>query len=540
MVQKQIQHRCKMGEKVNTKKEVLKTHRFAKLDVYIFVILGLLFVNSRLLLVKAGILFDDSPLQWFWQYLDTELLKTRLLESCFYLHSQPPSFNLFLGFVLKLSASHSRILFQIIYSIFGMVLYLSIYRLCLKLGTSRILAIITSTVFIMSPDAILHENWLFYTYPVASLLTVASLFLFAYFSSKKKIYGFLFFSIIGLICTIRSSFHLIFYVFIVGMVILLDRSRGKTTAALAAFPFIIIVFLYVKSLILFGFFGTSSWAGMNYWGITGNYVSAQEHQQLVSSGKISSVSSIKPFSALESYPSQFYEINPKYDNIPALSQQYKSNTRINFNHHAYVDLSKQYMKDSWHIVRHMPQKYLQGIFMAWVVYSQPARNSWFFQYNRKHLSSLIKMYDALNLSWLDIEPLYLFLFGNNLGENESKTFRLFGSRLHDRTPVYHSLFGPDLRVRVPLSLALGLPLLLIFGLVSTLRQGNSRENRSLPQKATLFFICFTVFYVAVVGNFFELTENNRFRFVTDPFYLVLLSLALKKVINFMIRLYKKQ
>ena len=175
--------------------------------------------------------------------------------------------------------------------------------------------------------------------------------------------------------------------------------------------------------------------------------------------------------------------------------------------------------------------------MAWAVYYQPARNSWFFQYNRKHLSSLIKIYDALNLGWLNVEPLYLFLFGNNSGENESKDFRMFGSRLHERTPVYHSLFGPDLRVRVPLLLALGLPVLLIFGLISTLQR---RRNGSVPQRVTLCFICLTIIYVAVVGNFLELTENNRFRFVTDPFYFILLSLALKRILNSLIRLYKKQ
>ena len=37
------------------------------------------------------------------QYLDPLLLKSDLLKSLFYLHSQPPIFNLFLGIVLKLS-----------------------------------------------------------------------------------------------------------------------------------------------------------------------------------------------------------------------------------------------------------------------------------------------------------------------------------------------------------------------------------------------------------------------------------------------------
>jgi hypothetical protein len=40
-----------------------------------------------------GIRFDGTPLLWFWQYLDPRLLKGKLLESVFYMHSQPPLFN---------------------------------------------------------------------------------------------------------------------------------------------------------------------------------------------------------------------------------------------------------------------------------------------------------------------------------------------------------------------------------------------------------------------------------------------------------------
>ena len=59
------------------------------------------FAAAHLIYYALGVRFDNTSLAWYWQYLDPELLKSRLLESVFYMHSQPPLFNLFLGAVLK-------------------------------------------------------------------------------------------------------------------------------------------------------------------------------------------------------------------------------------------------------------------------------------------------------------------------------------------------------------------------------------------------------------------------------------------------------
>jgi hypothetical protein len=46
------------------------------------------------------------------------------------------------------------------------------------------------------------------------------------------------------------------------------------------------------------------------------------------------------------------------------------------------------------------------------------------------------------------------------------------------------------------------------------------------------FSLFTIAYVALVGNFFDLGENNRFRFLTNPLYFVLFSLCVDRLIRF--------
>lgn len=58
------------------------------------------FAISRLIyLLLLGLSFDERPLAVNLQYVDPLLLKNNLWESLYYLHSQPPGFNLFQGLI---------------------------------------------------------------------------------------------------------------------------------------------------------------------------------------------------------------------------------------------------------------------------------------------------------------------------------------------------------------------------------------------------------------------------------------------------------
>jgi len=61
-----------------------------------------LFIVSRVLLAATMGKLDTNPLLYYWQYADPKLLREDLLRTVFYLHSQPPLYNLFLGLGLKL------------------------------------------------------------------------------------------------------------------------------------------------------------------------------------------------------------------------------------------------------------------------------------------------------------------------------------------------------------------------------------------------------------------------------------------------------
>src|SRR5437868_15126712 len=86
---------------------------------------GMLFVvaaivASRVIYYLLGVRFDMTPLGKFDQILDPVLLRTNLLQSLWYLHSQPPAFNLGLGIVLKLFPGYEGIAFHASWILMGL------------------------------------------------------------------------------------------------------------------------------------------------------------------------------------------------------------------------------------------------------------------------------------------------------------------------------------------------------------------------------------------------------------------------------------
>ena len=137
-------------------------------------ILPMAFIYAFLLVfwLALGIRFETYPLYAFLHFLDPELLRTRLLESCWYLHIQPPLFNFFCGLVLKTGAASAPILFHALFIVMGFLAYVAIFLLMIRLSVRPGSALVFSTLFVASPAFVLFGHWLFYTLPCLLLLTL--------------------------------------------------------------------------------------------------------------------------------------------------------------------------------------------------------------------------------------------------------------------------------------------------------------------------------------------------------------------------------
>ena len=173
-------------------------------------IIIVLFVVSRFAFVLSGGSFLAGPLRFAKQYLDVLLLKNDLLESLFYLHSQPPLFNFFLGTVLKVSPLPD-ITYELLYKTIGLIMPLLFYAILAELGVKRFFALAATVILMCNPTFILYEHLLYYTYCEAFLVLLAIFFLVHWTTRKGRFTVVLFWATLLCLGLTRSLFHPVFF-----------------------------------------------------------------------------------------------------------------------------------------------------------------------------------------------------------------------------------------------------------------------------------------------------------------------------------------
>ena len=462
------------------------------------------FVLSRIIYYCLGIYFfvNLHTIKHLPQVLDPSILKNHLLENILYLHIQPPLFNLFIGLILKLPPAYANVVSKSIYHGLGLILAVTIFLLMARLNISRRISTTLTILFVISPVSILYETCLFYDYPVATLLCLAALFLHSFLTHKRLRDGAVFFTLLALIVLTRSFFNIIWYILFVLMLLFLLPDNKKRVITIAFVPFLIIFLWYAKNLYVFGSFSSSTFFGMNFARITTNMLSEQEREKLIKDGKISKISSITAFSPLAKYKKYLPKIQKT--NIAVLDQELKSHYAPNYNNIAYIYISKQYLKDAVNVVRFQPKTYLRSISRACFYYFLPTNAYFIFSFNRQYIKHWDRFYNIV----------------------------FYGALLHfDQPPK--ELREDHIKqetLMMGLFLIIGLPFLLFYGIFLILR-GLIQKRFNLPFTITLLFLVINIIYTTVLGILFELGENNRFRFVIEPFFLIILGLFINNTLG---------
>ena len=493
--------------------KLLKPTRFLKREItaklgVILVIFS--YIGSRLIFFISGIRFNIAPLEFYMHYVDPELLKNNLLETLFYLNSQPPLYNFFLGIILKYFPNNLQFGFGLFYHLFGLSLAVSLFSIMSWLGVSKKLSTALTILFMISPACILNENWLFYTYPVGSLLCISSLFLFPFARSSKIWQGFSFFFILVLVCMTRSLFHLSYFLLLTVLLAFFQRfddKRIKNLCLSLLLPLSLVLLLYLKNYLIFGSFSASSWLGFNFSKTTYHLISDQEKSSLVVQGKLSKFALVDPwfvsnpwhvnineakdirpvytYSSLE----ELRDILPQYQKtgIAVLDEEYKSNGYVNFHHLAYKDISEEFEKDALRIVKIKPLAYL-----------------------KERIQAMMASFSKLNSEYLN-RP-----WANQINFSKIEGWQKF----------YINFFcGHFLNIPVSIFFYISLPIYGSFLILNQLRS----KSINLPFLATIGFIVFTIFWVTVTSHLLVDNEQERSRFMVEPFYIVLLGLFLERL-----------
>lgn len=460
----------------------MKQKKTTLLNPYFLIILCVYFFSRLYFSFFLKLDFSYYQKDNLVQYLDFGLLKNELWTSLFYLHSQPPLFNFLIGIVEIIFGRDSSIVLSFLFNIMGVLTAILGFNVLDKLGVNKTVSTILIVFYILSPATILYESLFFYTHPIIFFLIFSAYHLVVYLQDEKIINGFFFFLGIALAVLTTSFFHLIWFLGL-GLFVLLNKKTNRIVLLkAAALPFLIILALYLKNYFVFGQFNTSSWLGLNLSRITVHHLDNSIKLNLIKKGQLSELSAFAPFTHYNDLDSSVIKYFSHKTGISVLDQTVKPNGRANFNNYGYLIISKKMLADDLYVVKNYPQIYFSGIAKAFIKYFDTPTNYKLIGVNKFRINSYNKIFDAF-------------------------------------------IYGASMNTKTGYTSFVVLPIIIILGFFLFIK---TKTNYVL--KCFIGFALLNILYVMFVGNFLEYGENNRFRYYTEIFSVLLFGIILSELI----------
>jgi len=453
------------------------------------VILVATYGASRVAAAFAGVRYDDSvirgtPLTDMWQLLDVRLLKEHLATSVWHLTMQPPLFNLYAGFLLKLPTGLRRPV-EVVCSLgLGLVLVVCAYLLQVELRIPRSAAFgVTLVCVVASPAYLLYENWLNYAYPTAAFTTFGAWSLARFLRTRRARYGFGFFGAYGAMVLLNSSYQVEWLVIAAIPVVVVLRARWRTVLAVAALPLLVVAGWYVKDFAQVGTTTTSSWLGMNLARSVLYKAPAAQIAALQRQGRLRPLASVPPFAGPEVYSPKFVIAVPSQ--VAAVGPLHKSNGSTNFNNPLYVAVSSKYLHEDLVWIQTHPHAYANDVVNSVGVWFVGTDQNFTDSINWPAVRTYARIYDK-TVEWQPVQ-------------DPAPGFVVFARGWH--RPAW--LSGQAMAVYA-LAL-LGAPVVAW------------RRRRTDPAMAgTLAVLWWTTAYAFATSSALEIGENERFRSELGP------------------------
>lgn len=403
---------------------------------------------------------------WFWQTLRMEDLRADLLGSLWGLHAQPPLWNFCGGILGKLFYPHHLIVLGYLQILLGGLAVVLCYRLLDALTGSRRMAMAGGLFLALLPGFFVYEAYLLYTLPAAFLvlLSVERLARSVDSPSLGPLYGFV--AAICALILLRSAYHLVLLGLAIPLGCVLARNRWPRFLSVALVISSSCFLWYGKNLAQFEFFGSSSWAGQGLFRVVSVDRSWEELKACDPM-----VAELPAFSSPSAY--EPYGFDRTFE-TPSLSQD-------DFHNGNVPAISKVYGAASAKLIRADPWAWVKTATIAYGFYCAPSAR----------FKQVEPMAEAMG--WHERSYLMLFTLG---GLTEG-----YGS-------IYYTL--------IPLLLAAS-----ALGALGRCRLSPSKWAAYLRSHPAESFGWLLVSYTTLVGCLFEFGENERFKFMIEPLFLVL-------------------
>lgn len=456
-------------------------------------------------LVITGVGFDTGYLNYGWQLIPWDVLTNDPLRSLWYLHVQPPGWNLFLGVPSWLSPLSDRVTVQLLMLIVGLLVVVLAARLAESLGLGRRAAIGLSLLATLHPEVLKGAFEPNYELAVAALLLAVCLAVARLDRAGDFSRAFVVLALVLVVLVMtRSLYHPLLIVVILVPVGLWGRRVLTRRAVMVAVlvPLVVVGGWMVKNQMLFGHANLSSWFGMNLQRAVIPVLDLDDLEDMYANGEVSDIAMIGPFGRYSLYESVVEPCEPSRAHR-SVSEPMRTTDPVspNFNYECFLPVFDRAGQDAWAVIRAHPDVWLEG--RLWSL------RTTFAVADRPGQSSSIVMRvldDAYSVARIDYRGV---LSTEGWG-----------------TPIYGRLVAPtDFGlVLVPMYATLSLAGALV-GVRGWRRRAMSAGDWAIVVAAAL--AVFTV----VVGAVAELGEQSRFRTAVDPLATVVVGVVVARLVR---------
>jgi hypothetical protein len=216
------------------------------------------------------------------------------------------------------------------------------------------------------PQVIYFEHLYLYEEPVAALLCLSVALFHAALSRQSWRLWFAFFAACAVIGVTRSTFHIAWFVVMVGAALSFNSLLPWRRVLMAASaPAALLLALYLKNLIVFGTFSAFTYGPSSYAHVTVSNLPAEVRAEWAREHKLSPFATLSPYAGPRDYL-RVYSGAPGRDWPPQLTELERPTVGApNFNHWVILEANRERSADAWYYLRTQPLEYasraLQGL-----------------------------------------------------------------------------------------------------------------------------------------------------------------------------------
>jgi hypothetical protein len=454
---------------------------------------------AYLLACLTGQRFNASYLRFGWQLIPYDTLRDAPITSVWYLHTQPPLWNLLVGSVGRWSPFPVAFSLQLVMAAAGAGLAGACAALARSLSLSRWVAVAVALAVTVNSDVLRLAFTPQYELPVAFALAAMIAIAIGSRGASWSCVGVI--AVATVVVLTRSLYHPVWLAVTIATVLWWFRRSidRRTVAACIVVPLVLVGGWMVKNDVLFGTATTSSWTGMNLLRSVQPIVPRADLQQLYAEGDISGVALAGPFLPYETYEPFVEPCTPSHTNPAVGAPTYPSTDLFgqpapatNLNFECLIPVYDVAGDDALAIIRHEPGAWLDGrLWSAQAWFATPAEPT-------SADSTVVRALDAsesvtrLQVPW-------------------SLSMRDWGS----------PFFGLD-HLDTHLSLAsLLAEICLVVVVVNRLRWFRRSTRRDRRITFALVLALATLLWTLATGVVGELGEQQRFREMVEPLVMTL-------------------